>query len=153
MSNCFYNCIFKLLNIKFDCDNFNVINNKLEKIGLFAFQHRALARLLSFAFKIKNFKFSPPCLKSCLVENETRGIKYNLRNKKRIIQDGARTTAGQNTFKYVFPRLFNNFMLNKFDLKLSHFSNSVFNNINLIFDKSILLFDKLNISFKNYFIT
>ena len=104
-----------------------------------------------FAFKIKNFIHSPPVLKNWLVENEIRGLKYKLRNSSKLIQDGARSKSGENTFKFVFPRLFNNFILYKSNLNYGHFVNSIFNNINLIYDKVILLFDKFNISFKNYF--
>ena len=128
--------------------NFNELNNLLEKYGLFAFQHRALERMLTFSFKIINFANSPPLLKEQLAKNETRNQKYELRNKDQIIECGSRTKSGENTFKYIYSRLSNKFIVDKLVLKLSTFKLSMFNNINLIYEKSIKIFDKLNLNLK-----
>ena len=102
LANCFYLCIFKLLKINFNSSTFNEINNLLEKYGLFAFQHRALERMLTFSYKIINFANSPPHLKEQLVKNETRNLKYDLRNKDELIESGSRTSSGEKTFGYFF---------------------------------------------------
>ena len=120
----------------------------LEKYGLFAFQHRALERMLTFSFKIINFSNSPPLLKEQLVKNETRNLKYDLRNKDQMIECGSRTKSGENTFKYIYSRLSNKFVVDKLVLKFSTFKLSMFNNINLIYEKSIKIFDKLNLNLK-----
>ncbi|CAF0722438.1 unnamed protein product [Brachionus calyciflorus] len=57
--------------------NFNELNNLLEKYGLFAFQHRALERMLTFSFKIIQDN-SPPLLKEQFVKNETRNLTLSL---------------------------------------------------------------------------
>ena len=146
LANCFYLCIFKLLKIKLNSSNFNEINNLLEKYGLFAFQHRALERMLTFSYKIINFANSPPRLKEQLVKNESRNLKYDLRNKDELIESGSRTRSGENTFGYIFSRLSNKFILDKLVLKFSTFKLSMFNYINFIYDKSIKFFDKLDLS-------
>ncbi|CAF1006159.1 unnamed protein product, partial [Brachionus calyciflorus] len=113
LSNCFYLCIYKLLKINLNSADFNDLNNLLEKYGLFAFQHRALERMLTFSYKIINLSNSPPLLKEELVKNETRNLKYDLRNKDQIIECGSKTNSGEKTFKYIFSRLSNKFVVNK----------------------------------------
>ncbi|CAF1064919.1 unnamed protein product, partial [Brachionus calyciflorus] len=109
LANCFYLCIYKLLKINLNTSSFNDLNNLSEKYGLFAFQHRALERMLTFSYKIINFANSPPLLKEELVKNETRNLKYDLRNKDQIIECGSKTSSGERTFKYIFSRLSNKF--------------------------------------------
>ena len=132
LANCFYLCIFKLLKINLNSSNFNEVNNLLEKYALFAFQHRALERMLTFSYKIINFANSPQLLKEQLVKNEARNLKYELRNKDKLIESGSRTSSGEKTFGYVFSRLSNKYILDKLVLKFSTFKLSMFNNINLI---------------------
>ncbi|CAF0784338.1 unnamed protein product, partial [Brachionus calyciflorus] len=116
LADCFYLCIYKLLKINLNSADFNDLNNLLEKYGLFAFQHRALERMLKFSYKIINFANSTPLLKDQLLKNETRNLKYDLRNKDQIIECGSKTSSGERTF-------------NTFKL-------SMFNNINLIYEKA-----------------
>ncbi|CAF0864958.1 unnamed protein product [Brachionus calyciflorus] len=142
LANCFYLCIYKLLRIGLNSSNFNDLNNLLEIYGLFAFQHRALERMLSFSYKIINFANAPPLLKEQLVKNETRNLNYELRNKDQKIECGSRTKSGEKTFRYIYSRLCNKFIVDKLVLKFSTFKLSMFNNINLIYEKSIKIFDK-----------
>ena len=104
--------------------------------------------MLTFSFKIINFSNSAPLLKEQLVKNESRNLKYNLRNKDHLIECGSRTKSGENTFKYIYSRLSNKFIVDKLVLKFSTFKLSMFNNINLIYEKSIKIFDKLNLNLK-----
>lgn len=129
--------------------DFNEIKNYLESIGLFCFQHRAFYRILCFSFKVLKQPNSPPNLKNTLITNQSRCNHYDLRNKHKIIEEGARTLQGKNVFNYVFPKLINNFVLDRLSLSESHFKQSIFNNINVIFSKSIILFDKLNLYLKH----
>jgi hypothetical protein len=148
LANCFYISIFKLLKIEFDSNNFNRVNDLLEKYGLFAFQHRALERMLTFSFKIINFENSPPLLKEKFTKNADRNIKYNLRNKNDFVEHGARTKNGENTFDFVYTRLANKFIINKLDLKFSTFKLSIFNNINIIYENTIKIFTKFDLKLK-----
>ncbi|CAF0929813.1 unnamed protein product, partial [Brachionus calyciflorus] len=101
--------------------NFNELNNLLEKYGLFAFQHRALERMLTFSFKIINFANSPPFLKEQLVKNETRNLIFDLRNKDQMFECGSRKKSGENTFSYIYSRLSNKFIVDKLCIKFSKF--------------------------------
>jgi hypothetical protein len=150
LANCFYLCIYKLLKINLNSADFNDLNNLLEKYGLFAFQHRALERMLTFSYKIINFANSPPLLKDQLLKNETRNLKYDLRNKDQIIECGSKTSSGERTFKYIFSRLSNKFVVDKLVLKFSTFKLSMFNNINLIYEKAAKVFDKFNLKLKSF---
>ena len=151
LANCFYLCLFKLLNLRLDSSDFNSLNNLLEKYGLFAFQHRALERMLSFSYKILNFVNSPTQLKEQLVTNESREIKYDLRNKCDFMVPITKTKSGENTFGYVYSKLANEFIVNKLVLKFNTFKLSIFNNINLIYVKSTKIFDKLNLNLKIFY--
>ena len=121
----------------------------MEKYGLFAFQHRALERMLTFSYRLINFKNSQKSLKEQLVSNERKNLEYDLRNKHDFIEPGARTKSGENTFGYVFSRMSNKFIIGKLLLKLNTFKMSIFNNINLIYDAAIKIFGKLNLTVKN----
>ena len=151
LANCFYLCIFKLLNLRFDSCDFNSLNNLLEKYGLFAFQHRALERMLSFSYKVLNFENSPTQLKEQLVTNNSRKIEYNLRNKSDFMVPCSKTKSGENTFGYVYSKLANNFIVNRLVLKFNTFKLSIFNNINLIYTESTKLFEKLDLNLKLFY--
>jgi hypothetical protein len=69
MCNCFNLCLFKLFKIKNEASDNNELNehnNKLESFGLFAFEHRLVARLATFAQKITNSSNAPVDLKALL---------------------------------------------------------------------------------------
>ena len=121
---------------------------------MFGFQHRAIARILTFGFKILNFKSSPSTLKKLLVSNESRLLSYSLRNKEKLYEPKCKTEMGKNTFECVYSKFINSFVIGRRNLTINHFKNSIFNNINLIFDKTILIFDKFNLKFncKKYFV-
>ena len=89
-------------------------------------------------------------MKEQLVTNETRNLKYDLRNKEELIESGLRTRSCEKTFGYIFSRLSNKFIIDKLVLKFSTFKLSMFNNSNLIYDKSIKIFEKLNLSLKSF---
>ena len=148
LSNCFYISIYKLLKIKLNFNDINEVNNILEKYGLFAFQHRALERMINFSYKIINFSQSPPILREQFVRNKSRNLSYNLRNGNNFVETSAKTRNGEKTFGYFYTRLANQFVVNREGLKLSTFKNSIFNNINLIFNDAIKTFDKFNLNFK-----
>ena len=132
------------------CDP-NSLNNMLEKYGLFAFQHRALERMLTFSYKIINFENSPAKLKEQLVHNESRKIVYDLRNKNEFLVPSLKTRSGENTFGYVYTKLANNFIIGRLVLKFCTFKLSIFNNINIIYIEAIRIFDKLNLNFKTFY--
>ncbi|CAF0994090.1 unnamed protein product [Brachionus calyciflorus] len=73
--------------------------------------------MLTFSFKIINFDNAPPIFQDLfqehLVKNETRNLKYDLRNKDQIIECGSRTNTGEKTFKYT--RLSNKFIVDKLE--------------------------------------
>ena len=148
LSNCFYICIFKLLKIKLNFNDFNEINNILEKYGLFAFQHRALESMLNFSYKIINFSKSPPNLREQFVKNKARSLNYNLRNENNFVETAAKTRNGEKTFGFFYTRMANKFVVEREGLKISSFKNSIFNNINLIYNETLKIFDKFNLNFK-----
>ena len=73
-------------------------------------------------------------------------FRFDQRVDEKLYESKCKTEMGKNTF-------INSFLIGSRNLTMNHFKTSIFNNINLIYDKVILLFDKFNISFKNYFIT
>ena len=117
ISNYFYTCIFKLLNLKFSSifpPDFNSINNQLEKLGLNSFQHRIFIRLMTFSYKLFSSEFVPLNLKNLFVEND---FPYNLRNcisnTFTIPDKGILNNYGERTFHYLFSIFINTFCKNK----------------------------------------
>ena len=151
LANCFYLSIFKLLKLRIGSNDFNELNNSLEKYGLFAFQHRALERMLSFSYKILTFDNAPTQLKEQLVSNESRKIEYSLRNKNDFMVPSSKTKSGENTFGYVYSKIANKFIVNRLVLKYTTFKLSIFNNINLIYVEATKIFDKLNFNLKFFY--
>ncbi|CAF0849936.1 unnamed protein product [Brachionus calyciflorus] len=72
--------------------------------------------MLTFSFKIFNFTNSAPLLKEQLVKNEILNLKNDLRNKDQMIECGSRTKSGENTFKYIYSRLSNKFVVDKLEI-------------------------------------
>ena len=107
--------------------------------------------MICFSFKIINFWNSPPLLKRLFIKNEERNVGYNLRNKDKFVEHGAKSKSGENTFQFIFPRLANSFVIQRNMLKFATFKLSIFNNINLIYNETIKIFDKFNLRFK-YFV-
>ncbi|RMZ96245.1 hypothetical protein BpHYR1_025489 [Brachionus plicatilis] len=63
--------------------------------------------MLTFSFKIINFANAPPLLKEQLVKNDTRNLKYDLRNKDQIIECGSRSKSDYLTNSLYFDILVN----------------------------------------------
>ncbi|RNA15033.1 hypothetical protein BpHYR1_035886 [Brachionus plicatilis] len=97
---------------KFICsvENFNDIDNFLEKYGLFAFQHRILHRMLSFTLF---FHESPENLRTKLKKNGSRNLKYNLRSSDNLIEPLSKTANGEKTFEYFYTRLMNSCVIKR----------------------------------------
>ncbi|RNA43782.1 hypothetical protein BpHYR1_033262 [Brachionus plicatilis] len=81
------------LAFKFKANNFNDLNNFLEKYGLYAFQHRFLDRMSSFSFKTYFYHNSPENIKDRLIKNDSRNLSYNLRNSAKLIEPMAKTNS------------------------------------------------------------
>ena len=147
LANCFYLALYKLF--KFNYNSFDpiVVNNFLEKYGLFSFQHRVILKLFSFSHKILNNCNSPTGLSSQLKKNSSLNKNYNLRNKDKFFIPSINKNCGEDTFAYFFSNLFNKFLKeDDFLLKSKFFTRRIFNNINLIFNDFLVLFPKFSIN-------
>ncbi|RNA15352.1 hypothetical protein BpHYR1_010795 [Brachionus plicatilis] len=98
-----------LLNI--NTDDFNEINDLLDKFGHFSFQHRLLERMLTFSCNIINFSNCSRLLKEEFKRNNTNFTNYQLRNMDNFIETGAGTKIDEKTFGYIFTRLANKFVI------------------------------------------
>ena len=130
LANCFYLALYKLF--KFNYNSFDpiVVNNFLEKYGLFSFQHRVILKLFSFSHKILNNCNSPTGLSSQFKKNSSLNKNYNLRNKDKFFIPSINKNCGEDTFAYFFSNLFNKFLKeDDFLLKSKFFSQRIFNNI------------------------
>ncbi|RNA06423.1 hypothetical protein BpHYR1_002358 [Brachionus plicatilis] len=87
-------------------NNLNDIINFLKKYDLFAFQHRILDRMLSFAYKTILFHNSPENLRNKLEKNDSRNLKHNLMNSENLIK----------------PILMNSFVIKRLMLKFATFN-------------------------------
>lgn len=153
LANSYYLCLFKLFNLSFCSDDCNEVNEKLKKIGIFDFHHRIVNRLSVFIYKIYFFK-NPPNLANELKFNNERKIKYELRNKDKLVQPNSLRTSGENTFGYFFCRFVNVLFIDSFVSKLSikDFKRVVIKNLNNFVNLSIKNFQKLNFFIKySYF--
>ncbi|RNA30351.1 hypothetical protein BpHYR1_050043, partial [Brachionus plicatilis] len=83
LSNSYYYCVQRLLNIRPNIhgnNDFNTLNIELNKFNIDCFQHRIIKRLAHFVHKIVNLKTSPVDLKEVLISNRSKNVDYNLRN-------------------------------------------------------------------------
>jgi len=144
LCNCFNLCLFKLFNFKSKNESVNFYNNFLEKYNLFTLQHRIVYRIFCFSFNLFNNKSSPSNLTSKIIPSEKP--KYNLRKKLACAEPALKNDYGENTFKFFFSKLLNNF-ISKDDLllKFDFFKKRTFNNINIIFDNFKLIFSKFDV--------
>ena len=95
MCNCFNLCLLKLFKIKneaTDNDELNLHNNKLEKLGLFTFEHRLVARISSFAHKIINNTDAPVVLKSLLTPKHANAINPTTHSQQMQLRSKGQTT-------------------------------------------------------------
>jgi hypothetical protein len=170
MCNCFNFCLFKLFGIKNSAKNnidLNEHNNKLEKFGLNAFEHRLMSNIATFAHKIMNNIDAPIDLKLCLkpktnsvdtdrvlrtkVQNPlTHKLQLiNTRHKNAPSQPKATSKAGLLTFGHFFARFVTNLVVEDIHQRFSFFNSIIYNNINLLFLKFVHFFPNFNLINKN----
>lgn len=144
LCNCFNLCLFKLFNFNSKNESVNFYNNFLEKYNLFTLQHRIVYRIFCFSYNLFNNKCSPTGLTSKIIPSEK--TKYDFRKKASCAEPALKNHYGENTFRFFFSKLLNNF-ISKDDLllKFNFFKTRTFNNINIIFDNFKLIFSKFDI--------
>ena len=153
LANSYYLCLFKLYKLSFCSDDYNQVNEKLKKIGIFDFHYRIVNRLSIFVYKIFIFK-NPPNLASELKFNRERNIKYDLRNSEKLIQPCSSRVNGEKTFGYFFSRFVNLLFVDCINNKLTFkdFRHYLLKNLNNFVNLSLKTFDKLNFYIKfSYF--
>ena len=96
-------CLSKLLGLKYTVmrsDDFNKLNNLLERYGLNNFQHRIITRNALFVYKIINLEKTAVDLTKSLITNEELNKKYPLRNTNelQIPEISDFNHFGENTF-------------------------------------------------------
>jgi len=145
LSKCFYLCLYKLFNYKFDGCQPNTINTFLTNYGLFAFEHRVLYRLLTFTnklvYKLDVGETAPEILKSYLpqkIDRQSLAVTenltdYNLRNKTELDAAVSRTKFGDMTFCHIFPKFINLTCASFANLKPTEFSARVKRTITTLF--------------------
>ena len=149
LCNFYYLCIYKLFKLNFS-NNTTFVNNYLESINLFSFQHHLLFRLSTFLFKQLN-NFDSPFYLKCLIKKQKNPF-YNLRSnsvnseKKFCIKNH----FGESTCNYFFTKLFILIGPSEFYLNFSFFKNRVYNNINILFDLFTVKFPKYDLNTKNF---
>ena len=171
MCNCFNLCLFKLFKIKNTAktnEELNEHNNKLEKFGLNAFEHRLLSRVAYFVHKITNDSKAPTDLKALLIPrntavNTTMQLRthrrnqlthelttINSRHKNALEQPKYTSKAGSLTFSHFFASFVTNMVVEDIQQRFSFFKNIIFNNINLLFLKFVFFFPKFDLINKNF---
>ena len=159
IKNCFDYCLFKLLNFKIETYNalnikidsqdlVNDFNFKLEKYGLFTFEHRFITRITQFTHKIMHNKNSPEILVNAITINNTTTNNYTLRNKDLIIEPLTFTHYGEFTFQFFFSKLINKHLSNNIYFKFNDFKKNIFDNLNIIYTNFISTFKKFNLQYK-----
>ena len=149
LSNCFYNCLYKLFKFKSTCDP-SETNNNLEKLSLFSFLHHIILKLFSFVHKIYQEINSPKNLKAQINQKKDT-INYNLRSCNTFTQSQTKFSHyGEQTFNFFSSNLLNEFCPNDFLIKYELFRTIIFNNINIIYIKFIKVFKKYDIYYKNF---
>ena len=157
LSDCFNFCLFKLFKFKIESEsveliNSNDINNfnlKLQKFGLFSFQHRLMNKLLSFLNNIISCDQAPSNLKSQIVQSES--TKPNTKSTRRNVYNEAITEKfGQLTFDYFFSKLKSNLHTNDFKNTFSSFKNLIMSNMYTNFPIFINLFARFNVEYRIY---
>jgi hypothetical protein len=68
------------------------IYNKLEKLGLFTFEHRLVARISSFAHKIINNSNAPVVLKSLLTPKHANAVDPSTHSQPMQLRSKGQTT-------------------------------------------------------------
>lgn len=164
LANSYNNCIFnlidvkKLLNTQINlASDFNLWNNKLEKYGLNAFQHRIIMRLSTYIYKIFTDDMAPAKLKLCFVYNSQLNKPSGLRNLNSLAipSKSKFNDHMESTFEYFFSKFINEIFLKIFKKKIyfneinfNTFKLFIYTNINLIFLNFIEIFKKFDLKFK-----
>ena len=156
LTNSYYYCLPKLLNIRFNVknnDDFYILNNKIIHYNLDCFQHRLIKRLSRFIYKTINFSDSPIRLKSILVRNCSKNLIYNLRNSNQYIvpSKGKYNEYREKTFDYFYSIFINNFLISNLQFDYNSFNRWIDNNINLIFVKFCKIFINFDIFYKKIY--
>lgn len=118
LSNSYQFCLFKLLGINYNItrlEHFNEFNNLLERKGLQNFQHRIIIRTLVFAHKIISSNNAPTNLVNSLKFKKYIQNQYNIRSINHLITPsiGTMNNFGENTFKYVYSKIINKFLIDE----------------------------------------
>jgi hypothetical protein len=152
ISNCYYQALWSLLNIKSNIilsNDFNLFNNKLENLGLMTFQHRLITRLVWFSYKLFNNPIKIENLFNVFEFNRDRNKGYLLRNNDNLFipQVGKLNRYGCETFQFMFSKLINELCILDLNIDSKLFKIRMKNNINLNFFKFIKLFPKFDIDY------
>ncbi len=171
MCNCFNLCLFKLFKIKNTAktnEELNEHNNKLEKFGLNAFEHRLMSRVAFFVHKITNDSKAPTDLKVLLIPRSvavttTMHLRthrqnplthelstINSRHENALEQPKCTSNAGSLTFSHFFDSFVTNMVVEDIQQRFSFFKTIIFNNINLLFLKFVSFFPKFDLTNKNF---
>ena len=157
LENTYNNCIFKLLNISEirttivnTSDDFNKLNNLLEKYNLNGFQHRLVIRLCIYIQKIFCYASSPTNLANWFTVNNELNKSYNLRNllDLKIPDKGKYNDFGEETFEYFFSKFINSVINEIISFGFRKYIKYVKENLL----KTINTFQKFNLRFIKYFI-
>ena len=105
LANCFYLSLYKLFKFNYNTLDPIIVNNFLERYGLFSFQHRVIHKLFSFSHKILNNCNSPTGLSSQFQKNSSLDKCYNLRNLDKFYIPSRNKNCGEDTFAYFFSNL------------------------------------------------
>ena len=149
LCNFYYLCLFKLFKSKFSSD-VTTVNNQLEAMNLFSFQHHLLYKLSIFLYKMLNNINSPTHLRT-MIEKQTNQ-HYNLRsnsiNSSKMIC--INNHYGKATSNFFFPKLETLIGSVEFHTKFSLFNIRIYNNINILFESFIKEFPKYDLYVKNF---
>ena len=170
MCNYFNLCLAKLFRIKNNAhtnEELNEHNNYLEKFGLNTFEHRLVAKMASFTYKIYNNMNAPTELHQQIqpkiskpgamivrdrgqstLTHKTNNI--NSRHTNVPPQPRAKTAVSTPTFSLFFTKFITNLLVEDIKQRFCFFNKIVFNNINLLILKFVFFFSKFDLKNKNF---
>jgi hypothetical protein len=169
--------LFKIKNEATDNSELNHHNNKLEEFGLFAFEHRLVARLSTFVHKIVNDPNASVELKALLkpknaisLEGQTPQSSGSSMQLRRVAQSTlthelvpisgrhenemaiplTAKAAGDATFGSFFAKFINKTCVKDIYQRFSFFQSIIVYNINRLFLEFVQIFPKFNLKNKNF---